>query len=84
MLRPIAKKVVALDDYLLQIEFDNGECKNFDVKPYIQGTWYSELKNPIYFKSAFANGYTIEWPNGQDLCPDEIYYQGSKSDAVHR
>lgn len=76
MIRPTARKVEALDDFQLQINFDNGECKRFDVKPYIQGSWYGELKDPLYFKRVFVNGYTVEWPNGQDLCPDEIYYQG--------
>ncbi len=76
MLRPTAQTVKALDNFQLQIDFDNGERKCFDVKPYIQGSWYGELKDPLYFKRVFVNGYTVEWPNGQDLCPDEIYYQG--------
>ncbi|MCD8068946.1 MAG: DUF2442 domain-containing protein [Lachnospiraceae bacterium] len=74
MLRPTAKTVIPLPDYLLQIEFDNGEMKIFDVKPYIRGEWYSELANEEYFQSVSANGYTVEWANGQDVCPDELYY----------
>jgi hypothetical protein len=74
MLRPTAKKVVVLDNHKLLIDFDSGEKKIFDVTPYIKGAWYSELSNPVYFKSVFTNGYTVEWPHGQDLCPDELYY----------
>lgn len=74
MLRPTAKQVKATDDYKLFIDFDSGEKKIFDVSPYIQGNWYSELSDLNYFKSVFVNGYTVEWPHGQDLCPDEIYY----------
>ncbi len=74
MIRPTAKNVEALKDFMLRIEFDNGERRCFDVKPYIQGSWYGELGEPCYFKRVFANGYTVEWPNGQDLCPDEIYH----------
>ena len=76
MLRPTATKVVPLDQYLLKITFDNGEDRIFDVKPYIQGSWYGELSDPAYFKSVFPNGFSVEWANGQDLCPDELYYSG--------
>lgn len=74
MLRPTAKAVIAMNDFMLRVSFDNGETKLFDVKPYIRGNWYGELSNPTYFKSVFANGYTVEWANGQDICPDELYY----------
>ncbi|MBQ9662068.1 MAG: DUF2442 domain-containing protein [Oscillospiraceae bacterium] len=74
MLRPTAVKVVPMNDYLLSIVFDNGEQKVFDVKPYIRGSWYGELSDPVYFKSVVTNGYSVEWANGQDLCPDELYY----------
>ncbi len=74
MLRPTAKTVVPMKDYILRVSFDNGETKDFDVKPYIRGSWYGELENPSYFKSVFANGYTVEWADGQDICPDELYY----------
>lgn len=74
MLRPTAKNAVALPDYKLRIQFDNGEIKIFDVKPYIKGNWYSELADPSYFKSVTTNGYSVEWANGQDLCPDELYF----------
>ena len=74
MLRPTAKKVDALSDFRLLLEFDNGEVKIFDVKPYIGGRWYSELGDDAYFQGATVNGYSVEWANGQDLCPDELYY----------
>ena len=74
MLRPTAIQVTPLDNYILQIVFDNGEIKLFDVKPYIKGEWYNELADPAYFHSVSVNGYSVEWSNGQDLCPDELYY----------
>ncbi|MDY3815713.1 MAG: DUF2442 domain-containing protein [Candidatus Limiplasma sp.] len=80
MLRPTAKTVVPMKDYMLRVSFDNGKTKDFDVKPYIRGNWYGELANPAYFKSVSANGYTVEWADGQDICPDELYYN---SVAVH-
>ena len=44
MLRPTATKVVPTSDYQLIVTFDNGEKRRFDVKPYIKGSWYGNLK----------------------------------------
>lgn len=74
MLRPTAIKVIPQKDYFLEILFDNGERKIFDVKPYICGEWYGELKNSRYFERVNTDGFTIVWPNGQDICPDDLYY----------
>lgn len=74
MLRPTAISVTVQGDYTLKVIFDNGETKIFDVKPYIKGSWYSQLKNFSYFSLAKADGFTIIWPEGQDICPDELYY----------
>lgn len=73
MLRPTAIKVFPEKDYTIKIEFDNGETKIFGVKPYIQGEWYGQLADEAYFRGVKADGYTVVWPNGQDLCPDELY-----------
>lgn len=73
MLRPTAKSVVARDDFFLEIEFDNGERKLFDVKPYIKGEWYGRLADAAYFNAVSADGFTVIWPDGQDICPDELY-----------
>ena len=73
MLRPTAVKVYPEKDYMLKVEFDNGEIKRFDVKPYIQGEWYGQLADEAYFKGVKTDGFTVVWPNGQDLCPDELY-----------
>lgn len=74
MLRPTAIDVIPLENYKLLIKFDNGEKKLFDVKPYISGSWYGELKNENYFKAVMVDGFTVVWPNGQDICPDDLYY----------
>ena len=74
MMRPMAVLVEPVENYQLMVEFDNGEKKKFDVKPYIQGSFYGQLSDPAYFKSVKTNGFSVEWENGQDLCPDELYY----------
>ena len=73
MLRPTAVEVKAEENYFLKVVFDNGETKLFDVKPYICGEWYGKLADKAYFQSVNTDGFTVVWPEGQDLCPDELY-----------
>ena len=73
MLRPTAVSVIPMDNYIVNVKFDNGEEKKFDVNRYINGEWYGNLKDVAYFKSVSVDGYTIVWPDGQDICPDELY-----------
>ena len=73
MLRPTAVSVIPNDDYIISVKFDNGEEKKFDVKPYIKGDWYGQLRDAAYFKAVTTDGYTVTWPNGQDICPDALY-----------
>ena len=74
MLRPTVTKAIPRDDYNLLLEFNNGEKKSFDVKPYIKGSWFGMLKDTVYFSRIKTNGFSIEWPDGQDICPDDLYF----------
>ncbi len=74
MLRPEAINVFSINNFCTLVEFDSGERKIMDVKPYIKGEWYGKLAEPSYFKTVRTNGYTVEWKDGQDFCPDELYY----------
>lgn len=73
MLRPTVTYVEPREDYFLYLEFDNGEKKLFDVKPYIKGSFYGQLADKSYFQAVRADGFTVMWPGEQDLCPDELY-----------
>ena len=78
MLCPKIIDVEPLEDYNLKLSYETGEIKLFNVLPYISGTWYEELYNNDYFKSVhlISNGYGIEWENGQDIAPHELYDMG--------
>lgn len=73
MLRPTATHVEVICAYQILVEFNNGEKRSFDVEPYIKGDWYGQLRVMEYFKRVTTDGYTVVWPNGQDICPDELY-----------
>ena len=75
MLSPKILRIEPLDNYKIKLNYETGEIKLFDVLPYISGDWYEELYNNYYFKSVnlTSNGYGIEWKNGQDIAPHELY-----------
>jgi len=72
-MRQKAIDVKPLENYMLLIKFDNGEEKIFDVKPYLSHKVFIELKNIELFKTVKIGGLSIEWANGVDICPDELY-----------
>lgn len=73
MLRPTATSVSAGENYTLNITFDNGESKTFDVKPLIKGDWYGMLADEAYFRKVRVDRFTVTWPEGQNVCPDDLY-----------
>lgn len=75
MLQPKLKEVVPLEQFKLKLTYETGEVKLFDVSPYIKGSWYGELKDEKYFCTVhlLPDGTGIEWENGQDIAPHELY-----------
>ncbi len=75
MLQPKIINLTPTKDYKLILIYDSGEKKTFDVTPYINGDWYNELLSIDYFLSVkiICDGIGIEWPNGQDISPHELY-----------
>jgi hypothetical protein len=69
--------VKALDDYELELTFENNEIKIFDVKPYLNTGLFAKLKDENYFKMVKISYDTIEWPDGIDMDP-EVLYEKSK------
>jgi hypothetical protein len=74
MLRPKAIDVKPCPDYCLLVTFSNNEKRLFDVKPYLDFKPFNELRNITLFNTAKPAGLSIEWLHGQDICPDELYY----------
>ncbi|WP_434511209.1 DUF2442 domain-containing protein [Desulfitobacterium sp. AusDCA] len=73
-MRPRTIAVKPLDDFKLLVTFSNNENKVFDVKPYFDFIPFKELQKPALFKTVYIAGLSVEWQNGVDICPDELYY----------
>lgn len=70
---PKVLSVQPIENYNILLTFETGEVKTFDVKPYIKGNWFGELKDIQTFNTVRPCGNTIEWENGQDIAPHELY-----------
>ena len=75
---PKAIEVKILDNYELEILFDNSERRIFDVKPYFKFELFKKLQDKNEFKKVRVEGLSIQWNNGADICPDELYNNSKK------
>jgi hypothetical protein len=78
MIPPKITSLKTLPDYKLQLHYENGEKKICDVKPYIFGPYYGALAEVAYFNRAkiCEDGFHVEWPDEQNLPPDDVYRLG--------
>jgi len=83
---PSVKKVSPVDDFILSVEFANGERGSLDMKPFLDFGVFRRLKNPDIFKQVRVAFDTIEWDSKIDLDPEFVYDKcqkiGSLKDTV--
>lgn len=69
-------EVKALKGYYIYLKFKTGEEKVYDMTPCIDEIeYYSKLKEIEYFENVKPRGCTVEWENGEDVCPENLYYE---------
>ena len=75
MLQPKLVNVEPMGHLKLRLTYETGEVRLFDVSPYVNGSWFGELKENTYFRTVrlLPGGVGIEWGNGQDIAPHELY-----------
>jgi hypothetical protein len=75
MLQPKLISAEAQPHHALLLKYETGEEKRFDVSPYIKGSWFGRLADNAYFAQVqvIRSGNGIEWPDGQDIAPHELY-----------
>jgi len=75
-MNPRVKDVKPNPDNTLTLTFQNGEVKIFDMTPYLDRGIFKELQDKSLFNSVKPFLGSIQWRNGQDLCPDTLYMDG--------
>ncbi len=74
------KDVVPQDNYLLLLIFENGEKRQFDMKPYLDLGIFQELRDLEIFKSVKPSFDSITWDNEADIDPEFLYQKSQKID----
>ena len=75
--------VKALDNYLIYLKFETNEEKIYDMKKLInENKFYNKLKDKDYFKDVKIRGDSIEWENGEDVAPENLYYDSININEV--
>lgn len=72
-MNPRVKNVIPLRGYILDLTFDNGERRRFDCSAHLHYECMAALKDVSYFNQPFVRYGTVGWPEGEDICPDELY-----------
>ena len=74
----IAPRMVAavpMDVYVVRVLFADGEIRDVDMEPMLDGPVFGPLRDPEQFRAVTIDPElrTIAWPGGADLDPDVIY-----------
>jgi hypothetical protein len=73
---PDVISVKALPNFELVAEFDTGEKRRFDMRPYLDYPAFVTLKDENLFMRARAEQGTVVWTEDIDLSPDTLYLRG--------
>ena len=67
--------VKALDNYLIYLKYETNEERIYNMESLInENKFYKKLKDKDYFKNVKPRGDSIEWENGEDVAPENLYY----------
>jgi hypothetical protein len=67
--------VKSLDDHTLELVFENGERRIFDMKPFFDNQPFAKLQNsPLFFKASVHYG-TVAWPGNIDIAPETLWFR---------
>jgi hypothetical protein len=70
------KTILANDNWTLDVAFDDGIERRFDLKPLLDCEAFEPLRNLNVFKTIRNCGYFVEWINEIDLSADTLYLDG--------
>ncbi len=71
------REVEVVEGFRLRLTLTDGSTLERDVAPLMIGPVFEPLKHsPHLFGMARAEGGTVVWPNGADLCPDVLIWDG--------
>ena len=73
---PLVRRVYPVEDFTIEVEFETGERRLFDMTPYLHRGVFVRLQDRSVFRSARVVAGSVEWPGGIDLSYDTLYLEG--------
>ena len=73
-------KVIALENFHLELFYENGEHKLFDFSNYLSYNVYKILTDINIFKNVKINFNTVTWQGEIDISPDRLYLESESCD----
>ena len=75
MIAPDIVSVTALESYVVRVTFSDGEIRDVDIEPLLDGPVFTPLRDRQTFEQVRVDEQTraVAWPGGADLDPDVIY-----------
>lgn len=71
---PKILKVAALENYKIELLYETGEIKIYDMTQLINTCkFYKRLKDEENFKKVKIFGLSLQWENGEDIAPELLY-----------
>ena len=65
--------VRVLANFRLELEFESGETRLFDARPYLERGEFQRLKDPTLFSQAYLACDTVCWPGNLDIAPETLH-----------
>lgn len=75
-------EVKACDGYTLELVFENGERRLFDMNPLLEKKPFSRLKATGTFFGAHIDYGTVVWPGNIDIAPETLYDRSAPIDKT--
>lgn len=75
---PDVVRVTTLPNFGLQVEFENGESRRFNMQPYLTYPAFAGLAEDGLFEKAHVQYGTVVWTDEIDVSPDTLYLAGER------